>query len=596
MAEQFSVRKGTMKQRKNLIQSPAWTALLLTAMFIGLTFSPANADEPTERHPKLDSVLAQLAESSTAQVSVLAETTSLRLVDGRVQVQIVTEAAGLGAVKTALADAGGEVTGVANNDTVVQGWLPPDALAAVAARAEVHFIRRPTPIFPLEALQVGSSTTEGLNVINAQAWHAAGQTGAGVKVGILDLGFIGYANLLGTDLPPSVVVKNFVDGEGEADMASTTEHGTACAEVIHDIAPGAQLYLAKVGTDVDLAEAVAWLMSQQVDIISSSIGLYNASPGDGTGFLANLVNQARTAGILWVTAAGNDRESHWGGVYNNIDNDNFHEFANGEDVNCFTFTLIGGSDCAPFFLGTVNIFLRWSDWQQVNQNFDLHLMRKNGNTWETVASSSDLQDGTPGKTPTEWLSATVLDFAPYGFRIERKSGSQPVNFEVFTPGIISFGFGLREGLRARSIANLADSPGAVTVAALNVAAPHAQEFYSSEGPTNGPGGAAEGGFNKPDLGGLANVSTQSYGPGVFNGTSAATPHVAGAAALVLSANPTFTPDQLESFLVERAVDMGSPSLDPQYGHGRLYLGDPAAGEEPPLPLTYYLPTIFRSEP
>jgi hypothetical protein len=75
------------------------------------------------------------------------------------------------------------------------------------------------------------------------------------------------------------------------------------------------------------------------------------------------------------------------------------------------------------------------------------------------------------------------------------------------------------------------------------------------------------------LGGLANVSTQSYGPGIFNGTSAATPHVAGAAALVLGANPTFTPDQLQSFLIERAVDMGDAGLDTQYGHGRLYLGD-----------------------
>lgn len=584
-----------MNQTSKFIQGRGQTALILASILMVLTLSPAHAQDPADSQPKLDSVLARLAEGSTGEVAALAETTSLRLLDGRVQVQLVTDAAGLSAVKTAIADAGGEVTGIANNDTVVQGWLPPDALAAVAARAEVHFIRRPNPIFPLEALQVGSSTTEGLNVLNAQAWHAVGQTGAGVKVGILDLGFVGYTNLLGTDLPATVVVKNFVDGEADADLASTTEHGTACAEVIHDIAPGAQLYLAKVGTDVDLAEGVAWLMSQNVDIISSSIGLYNASPGDGTGFLANLVNQARTAGILWVTAAGNDRESHWGGVYHNIDGDAFHEFANGEDVNCFTFTLIGGSDCAPFFLGTVNIFVRWSDWQQVNQNFDLHLVRFNGTAWETVASSTDLQDGAPGKTPTEWLSATLLDFAPYGFRIERKSGSQPVNFEVFTPGIISFGFGLREGLRARSVANLADSPGAVTVAALNVAAPYTQEFYSSEGPTNGPGGAAEGGFNKPDLSGLANVSTQSYGPGVFNGTSAATPHVAGAAALALSANPGFSVDQLQSFLIERAVDMGSPGLDPQHGYGRLYLGDPAAGEEPSIPLTYYLPVVFVND-
>lgn len=572
------------------------TILLPLSILILVSIFPARADKPA-RSPKLDSTLAQLAAASAASeeaVNAQAESSAVRLVEGRVQVQIATDAAGLAAVKAAVTEAGGEVTGVGRQDTLVQGWLPPDALEAIAARSEVYFIRRPTPVFPLETLQVGSSTSEGLAPINAAAWQAAGHTGAGVKIGIVDLGFVGYSGLLGTDLPAAVVAKNFVDGETDEQLGSTTEHGTACAEVIHDIAPGAQLYLAKVGTELDIAEAVAWLISQQVDLISSSIGLYNASPGDGTGFLADVVSQARAAGILWITAAGNDRESHWGGAYSNTDADNFHEFANGDDVNCFTFTLIGGGNCASFFLGTVNIFVRWSDWEQVDQDFDLHLVRWNGTNWQTVASSTDVQNGSPGQTPTEWISANIFDFAPYGFRIERISGDKTVNFEVFTPGIISFGFGLYEGLHARSIANLADSPQAVTVAALNVAAPYAQEFYSSEGPANGPGGAASGGFNKPDLAGYANVSTQSYGPGIFNGTSAATPHVAGAAALALSANPSFTPAQLQAFLTERAVDMGNSGLDSQFGYGRLTLGNPPIGTEIPSgPLSYYLPVINK---
>ena len=572
-------------------------SLLLAPILILVIFSTSAADEPTARNPKLDSVLAQLvaAQTSAGEVKNLAESQSLRLSDNRVHIQIVTHAAGLASVTAAVTDAGGEVTGIGQNDTLIQGWLPIEALEKVAAENDVYFIRRPTPIYPLENLQVGSSTTEGLGVLNGLAWHAAGHTGVGVKIGIIDLGFIGYSGLLGTDLPATVVVKNFTDGESETEVASTTEHGTACAEVIHDIAPDAELYLAKAGTELDLVEAAEWLMTQEVDIISTSIGLYNVSPGDGTGFVAEVVSQARAAGILWVTAAGNDRVSHWGGVYNNLDSDSFHEFANGEDVNCFTFTLFGGTDCAPIFFGTVNLLVRWSDWEQVDQDFDVHLVRRNGANWETVASSTNVQNGSPGQTPTEWIStATIFDVAPYGFRIERVSGDKPVNFEVFTPGLISFGFGLRETLHARSLANLADSPGAVTVAALNVASPHSQEFYSSEGPTNGPGGAATGGFNKPDLAGFANVSTQSYGPGIFNGTSSATPHVAGAAALVLSANPSFTPAQLQSFLQERAVDMGDTGVDPQFGYGRLYLGDPAASSNPIRLI--FLPAVLKSGP
>jgi subtilisin family serine protease len=172
-----------------------------------------------------------------------------------------------------------------------------------------------------------------------------------------------------------------------------------------------------------------------------------------------------------------------------------------------------------------------------------------------------------------------------------------VNFEVFTPGVVLST--LRpprplELVTARSVANLADSPGAFTVAALDVTS-LGQEFYSSEGPTNGPGGAETGGSVKPDISGFANVSTQSYGPGAFNGTSAATPHVSGAAALVLDAYPTYSPDQLQSFLEGRAVDLGDAGMDVRFGHGRLYLGNPP-GDSSTYDYRIYLPAVFKSSP
>jgi len=561
--------------------------MLLSNVSISQGASPPVGDD--ERNPKLDSYLANVAaaaEVSVGEARALAESGSLRLSGDLVHVQIVTHAPGLDGAVQAITGAGGEVTGVGFGDTLIQGWLPVDALEAVAAHEDVHFIRRPIQAFLVESLYIGNSTTEGLAVINGQAWHTAGYRGSGVKIGVIDLGFIGYSRLLGTDLPASVTVRNFVDGESDAQADGTTEHGTACAEVISDIAPDSEIYLAKIYTELDLAEAVDWLITQRVDIISTSIGIYNATPGDGAGYLADLVARARSAGILWVTAAGNDRESHWGGVYNNIDVDSFHEFADGNDVNCFTFD---GQTCSIFFLGMVNIFVRWSDWEDVDEDYNLHLVRKEGDVWVTVASSEDVQNGGPGQTPTEWISALVFDFAPYGFRIERVRGDRPVNFEVFTPGLIIFR--PLEFLRARSIANLADSPGAITVAALDVNN-LTQEFYSSEGPTNGPGGAETGGFTKPDISGFANVSTQSYGPGVFNGTSAATPHVAGAAALALSAHPDYDPNQLQSFLEERALDMGDAGLDLQFGYGRLHLGDAQSNVSPDHFI--YLPAILNT--
>jgi hypothetical protein len=66
----------------------------------------------------------------------------------------------------------------------------------------------------------------------------------------------------------------------------------------------------------------------------------------------------------------------------------------------------------------------------------------------------------------------------------------------------------------------------------------------------------------------------SYGTGVFNGTSAATPHVAGAAALIRAARPELTPVQVANLLAERALDLGPTGKDAAFGSGRLYLGAP----------------------
>lgn len=70
----------------------------------------------------------------------------------------------------------------------------------------------------------------------------------------------------------------------------------------------------------------------------------------------------------------------------------------------------------------------------------------------------------------------------------------------------------------------------------------------------------------------------------FSGTSQATPHVAGIAALMLSKNPALTPGQIAQIVANTADDLG----DPYQGHGRLnayralaaVAGDPAPPAAP----------------
>jgi hypothetical protein len=99
--------------------------------------------------------------------------------------------------------------------------------------------------------------------------------------------------------------------------------------------------------------------------------------------------------------------------------------------------------------------------------------------------------------------------------------------------------------------------------------------YSSQGPTNDE-------RVKPDLSAASNFSSVSWPPS-FNGTSAATPVVAGAAAVLLSANPAATPAQLVDALKASVTDRGDPGPDNVFGTGELTLPAPPAPPPPPPP-------------
>ena len=553
----------------------AWSVVPLPAVDVaGLPAARAG-------NPKLDTALAALAGADDRAAT--AETFGLRYEGGQVQTKVIAGPDGVDAARAAITQAVGEVTDVFGDE--LQAWLPPAQLTEVAAQPAVAAVRAPD-LAVLAEDEALAATTEGVAAANADEWHTAGWRGQGVTIAVIDAGFVGYAGLLGSDLPQNVVVKNFVDGQNDSQVDTTTAHGTACAEIAHDMAPAATLYLLKISTDLDLSQAVNYAIGQGVDVISTSLTFVNVTPGDGTGRFATLAQQARDAGILWVTAAGNYRETHWSGSFTDADADALHEFAPGVEVNVFGpgnntgFLIPAGVSLSPS--------IRWDDWTAVNQDYRLLLLRYNGSNFEIVASSNNAQTGLAGQRPTERISyITSAQPSIYGVAVQRVGSTRNVHLHLLTPNRE-----LDRRTPAMSLGNLADVAAVMTTAAVDVDVPFVREQYSSEGPTNGPGGAPGGGQLKPNIAAFANVSTASYGTRIFNGTSAATPHVAGAAAQTLSAFPDALPGELQDFLQSRAVDQGPVGVDPQFGYGRLYLAGPPDIWDYPFHL--FVPAVVQS--
>jgi len=451
----------------------------------------------------------------------------------------------------------------------LQALVPISQLEVLAQHPEVLIIREPKrPVHQAtRALlyESGDQTTEGVTASNASAWHSAGFDGSGVRVAVIDAGFTGYAGLMGTDLPAIVNTYDWTASGMEGSV-----HGSACAEIIFDMANGITMDLHKVSTDIEIANAVDQAIADGVDIISMSLGLPLGGPGDGTGFLAGIVAEARANDIFYAVSAGNNAEHSWSGTFTDTDGDDYHEWAGSQEINYFG---PGNGDAYVIPAGSIiSVYLHWDDWTNVDQDYDLLLIytKDGGTTWQTASTSTNVQNGRDGQEPVEMIGVIAPATAVYGVAVNKYDSNRDVFFRL---NASHQGPRFDETVLARSIMFPADSPDAISVGAVDLASPYLLEPYSSQGPTFGQGGASSGGLTKPDIAGYANASTVSYGPGMFAGTSAAAPHVAGAAALLKERYPGYHVSQLQDYLENNAIDLGEPGKDNQYGAGRLYLPD-----------------------
>jgi Subtilase family/CARDB len=394
-------------------------------------------------------------------------------------------------------------------------------------------------------------TSEGVSLIGADKWQNEGYTGQGVKIAIIDGGFENYNSLLGIELPDSVTTQFF----GSDEDVNWTPHGTACAEIIHDMAPDAQFFLTQPRTEVELGNAVNWCISQGVQIISHSASYsIKSGPLDGTGPINDIVNQAVNHGITWVKSSGNYAKAHWSGDFYDPNGNGFLNFSDGDEAN--NFATAGGK--------SVSIGMIWDDpWGASANDYALYVFDL-ANTSSPVAYHDDIQDG--DDDPREWINFTAESGVSYGFAIRKKSGiSKKIHVTLSTQNPLQY------QIPATSILIPADNPNVITVGAVAWNAPSEIEDYSSQGPTTD-------GRIKPDLVAPTKVSTSDYTYGAypegFPGTSASCPHVAGACALVKQVQPNWSPSQIKDFLESETSDLGTVGKDNIYGSGLVCLSDP----------------------
>ncbi len=403
--------------------------------------------------------------------------------------------------------------------------------------------------------------TEVTTVVGAEAWNDAGFTGAGVKIAIFDVGWDASASEEGevaatathdcANAPSCELAFDPLSPRYDIDRGA---HGWACAEVIRDIAPDADIHLVRVTGHTVFENAIDWAIRDGVDLISMSMSFYNTSFYDGTGpFHAPILKLEANDGLL-VSSAGNNARNHWSGPWRDGDADGRHDLGGG---NGLTLALEAG---------TATIYLSWNQFLRCGDT-DLALALTSGDVEIAYADTRQAPDE-KGCEPVERLTADIPEDGVYTLSVHLiHGGTTDLAVDVLTRD---------KRLDAPRATSSTADPASIdltyAVAAIGVTSwdEGTPESYSSWGPNHA-------GHQTPDIAGPDGLNASAYGSGGFFGTSASTPAVAGMLALILDRYPDSTPREAAEMLSAWAhpTTPGSP-WDPATGAGRALLPDPSA--------------------
>lgn len=457
---------------------------------------------------------------------------------------------------------------------------------------------------------VGAVTSQGDKAHQADtAKSQYGFSGEGIKIGVMSDSF-NYrgglaADIAGGDLPgagnpfgnttPVTIVQDLPAGQT---LISGTDEGRAMMQIVHDIAPKAQLFFASAFiSEAGFATNIKKLRDapNNCDIVIDDVFYSDEAPfQDST--VAKAVNYVTASGGLYFSSAGNQGSvrrstaSVWEGDFNDAGSV-YIVPGNGKSGTVHNWGTVG----SPLFgnviqsNGNFAYTLDWSDPLGASTNdYDLFVVNSTGTT--VKASSTNIQNGTID--PHEEFASTAFSLSANNDRLvvfkTSSSAVRAIAVNGFGSRLAAFTTGQTHGHSCAADAFGVAAAGATaanTVSGVFTGASRVETF-SSDGPRrvfyneNGtpitPGNllfGTSGGTvrQKPDLTAADNVTTSgnqlSGSLTQFSGTSAAAPHAGAIAALIKSANPSLTPAQIRTILTTNVIDIEDVGTDVTTGVG-----------------------------
>jgi len=499
--------------------------------------------------------------------------------DGRYITIDATARSGDGAALLAQLEAIGLEHG-ASFGAMAGGRLPIDQVSALSAIPDLAFARESEAV-----TNTGSVTSQGDKSEHSDLARAEFSVdGSGITVGILSDSF---NNLGGQasgqasgDLPAGTGTQ--VLAEYDQKWGAGTDEGRAMAEIVHDVAPASSIIFATAfESEAGFAQNIVALANAGAKVIVDDV-YYTQEPLYQDGVIAQAIEQVvKNDGVIYFSAAGNNAhqgfEAHYvaSGLAPETGYESFAKLSTGARSDFLPITLRPGDEA--------DIVLQWTEpsadaspGKGSQSDIDLFLYDGHGTQ---VASSVD--DNIAGGNPVEEIDFTNngSTTVTYNIAVGLFAGAAPTAFKILSLG---------DGTLGTSSLNINNGtvfghPAAVDAIAVGAAwykdtpafgkSPPSIENFSSAGPVtiyfdeNGNLLPTPEIRQTPNIVAPDGADTTFFYPGVdyehngfenFDGTSAAAPHAAAVAALMLQANASLTAQDIENLLGDSAIDMDNP--------------------------------------